>query len=198
MNFFKFNDYYAFIFIFLFFSLITSNHFLIFNEETVVAICFISFILFSFKFFGQSVQESLDERSKVIKNEFYQALLLEQKYCEKAIYQFDKPKIFIKNFIILSKLLLQVKLFWYKKFLDQSLATFFEENLRVLVDTKLNERITQINYSKKTFEEKWLDFIANEFENSVLSEFQKSNNEGFQEILFNQSIIAVENEFKSI
>jgi hypothetical protein len=94
--------------------------------------------------------------------------------------------------------LLQVKLFWYKKFLDQSLATFFEENLRVLVDTKLNERITQINYSKKTFEEKWLDFIANEFENSVLSEFQKSNNEGFQEILFNQSIIAVENEFKSI
>lgn len=197
MNFLKFNDYYAFIFIFLFFSLITSNHFLIFNEETVVAICFISFIIFSFKFFGQSIQESLDERSEAIKNEFYQALVLEQKYCEKAIYQYEKPKVLVKNFVNLSKLLLQVKLLWYKKFLDQSLATFFEDNLRALVDTKLNERVAQISYSKKTFQEKWLQVIATEFENSVLSEFEKANNEGFQDVLFNQSIIAVENEFKS-
>nr|QGP70618.1 ATP synthase F0 subunit beta [Tetraselmis sp. CCMP 881] len=197
MNFLKFNDYYAFIFIFLFFSLITSNHFLIFNEETVVAICFISFIIFSFKFFGQSLKESLDERSEAIKNEFYQALVLEQKYCQKAIYQYEKPKVLVQNFVNLSKLLLQAKLLWYKKFLDQSLATFFEDSVRSLVDAKLNERVVQISYSKKTFQEKWLQVIANEFENSVLSEFEKANNEGFQDVLFNQSIIAVENEFKS-
>jgi lipase chaperone LimK len=52
--------------------------------------------------------------------------------------------------------------------------------LRVLVDAQLNKRITQINYSKKTFQEKWLDFIANELENSARSEFLKSNNKGFQ------------------
>jgi len=198
MNFFKFKDYYAFIFIFLFFSLITSNHFLIFNEETVVAICFISFILFSFKFFGQSIQELLDERSETIKNEFNHALLLEQRYCEKAIHQFDKPKILVKNFILLSQFLLQVKLFWYKKVLDQSLATFFEENLNLVVDTKLNERLIQMNYSKKIFQQKWLELIAYEFENLVFSEFQKPNIEGFQDILLNQSIIAVESEFKLV
>jgi hypothetical protein len=42
------------------------------------------------------------------------------------------------------------------------------------------------------FEEKWLDLMASEFEESVLSEFQTANSEQFQEVLFSQSINAVQ------
>jgi hypothetical protein len=182
--------------VFLFFSLITSNHFLILNEETIVAICFISFIFFSFRFFGQSIQDSLDERNTAIKTEFCQALHLEQKYCQQIMYEHEQPIKKTGTFILIAKTLLATKLLWYRHFRQQYLSTFFEQTLRSLIDNKLNNRVNQIYLSKKIFQEKWLDLMAAEFEASVLSEFQttNNNNEQFQEILFNQSISAVQKE----
>nr|YP_010470427.1 ATP synthase F0 subunit b [Tetraselmis marina]UVF37915.1 ATP synthase F0 subunit b [Tetraselmis marina] len=195
MNFnFKWNDFHFLVLLFLFFSLITSNHFLIFNEETVVAICFISFIAFSFQFFGQSVQESLDERNIAIKTELNQALVLEQKYCQEIMYEHKAPIKKMGAFILMAKHILSAKLQWYRHFRQQSLTTFFEQSLKKLVDTKLNFRVRQMNLSKKVFEEKWLHLMASEFEASVLSEFQTTNNEKFQEVLFAQSIAAVQKE----
>ena len=193
MNF-KFNDFHFLLLVFLFFSLITSNHFLILNEETIVAICFISFILFSFRFFGQSIQDSLDERNTAIKEEFRQALMLEQKYCQQVMYEHEQPIKKTGTFILIAKTLLGTKLLWYRHFRQQYLSTFFQQTLRSLVDTKLNYRVNQFTLSKKVFQEKWLDLMAGEFEASVLSEFQTANNDNFQEVLFNQSISAVQKE----
>jgi len=193
MNF-KFNDFRLFIFIFLFFSLITSNHFLILNEETVVAVCFISFILFSFQYFGNSIQESLDERHIAIQTEFRQALLLEQKYCQQVMFEYEQPIKKTGAFIVVAKTILASKLLWYRHFRQQYLGTFFEQTIRNLIDNKLKNRLEQLSFSKKMFEEKWLDLMASEFEASVLSEFQTANSDQFQEILFNQSIIAVQKE----
>ena len=193
MNF-KFNDFRLFIFIFLFFSLITSNHFLILNEETVVAVCFISFILFSFQYFGNSIQESLDERHIAIQTEFRQALLLEQKYCQQVMFEYEQPIKKTGAFIVMAKTILASKLLWYRHFRQQYLGTFFEQTIRNLIDGKLKNRLEQLSFSKKMFEEKWLDLMASEFEASVLSEFQTANSDQFQEILFNQSITAVQKE----
>lgn len=193
MNF-KFNDFRLFIFIFLFFSLITSNHFLILNEETVVAVCFISFILFSFQYFGNSIQESLDERHIAIQTEFRQALLLEQKYCQQVMFEYEQPIKKTGAFIVVAKTILASKLLWYRHFRQQYLGTFFEQTIRNLIDGKLKNRLEQLSFSKKMFEEKWLDLMASEFEASVLSEFQTANSDQFQEILFNQSITAVQKE----
>lgn len=193
MNF-KFNDFRLFIFIFLFFSLITSNHFLILNEETVVAVCFISFILFSFQYFGNSIQESLDERHIAIQTEFRQALLLEQKYCQQVMFEYEQPIKKTGAFIVVAKTILASKLLWYRHFRQQYLGTFFEQTIRNLIDGKLKNRLEQLSFSKKMFEEKWLDLMASEFEASVLSEFQTTNSDKFQEILFNQSITAVQKE----
>lgn len=193
MNF-QFNDFRLFIFIFLFFSLITSNHFLILNEETVVAVCFISFILFSFQYFGNSIQESLDERHIAIQTEFRQALLLEQKYCQQVMFEYEQPIKKTGAFIVVAKTILASKLLWYRHFRQQYLGTFFEQTIRNLIDGKLKNRLEQLSFSKKMFEEKWLDLMASEFEASVLSEFQTANSDQFQEILFNQSITAVQKE----
>ena len=193
MNF-KLNDFHFIILVFLFFSLITSNHFLILNEETVVAVCFISFILFSFQYFGQSIQDSLDERHNGIKSEFHQALLLEQKYCHQVMYEHEQPIKKTGAFILIAKTLLASKILWYRHFRQQYLSSFFEQTLRSLVETKLHGRINQIALSKKIFQERWLDLMATEFETSVLSEFQTANSEQFQEVLLNQSITAVQKE----
>lgn len=192
---FNFNDFRLFIFIFLFFSLVTSNHFLILNEETVVAVCFISFILFSFHFFGNSIQESLDERHIAIKTEFRQALLLEQKYCQQVMFEYEQPIKKTGAFIVVAKTILASKLLWYRHFRQQYIRTFFEQTIRNLIDSKLKNRLEQLSFSKKMFQEKWLDLMASEFQASVLSEFQTTNSDQFQEILFNQSIIAVKKEF---
>lgn len=194
MNF-QLNDIRFFIFIFLFFSLITSNHFLILNEETVVAVCFISFILFSFQYFGQSIQESLDERHTAIQTEFRQALLLEQKYCQQVMFEYEQPIKKTGAFIIVAKTILASKLLWYRQFRQQYLGIFFEQTVRNLIDGKLKNRLEQLSISKKMFEEKWLDLMAAEFEASVLSEFQTAGSNEFQEVLFSQSIAAVQKEF---
>jgi len=57
-----------------------------------------------------------------------------------------------------------------------------------------SNRLNQLTLSKKIFEEKWLDLMAAEFEASVLSEFQTANSDQFQEVLFKQSITAVQKE----
>lgn len=190
----KLNDFHFFILVFLFFSLITSNHFLILNEETVVAFCFISFITFSFQYFGTSIQESLDERHNAIKAEFLQALLLEQKYCTHVMYEHEQPINKTGAFVLITKTLLSCKLLWYRHFRQQYLSCFFEQTLRSLVDTKLKTKVNELALSKKIFQEKWLDLMAGEFEASVLSEFQTANSEQFQEVLFSQSIAAVQKE----
>lgn len=187
-----YKDFRFFILIFLFFSLITSNHFLILNEETVVAVCFISFILFSFQYFGQSIQESLDERHICIQNEFRQALLLEQKYCEQVMFEYEQPIKKTGAFIVVAKTILASKLLWYRHFREQHLGTFFEQTIRNLIESKFKNRFEQLSLSKKMFEEKWLNLMASEFEESVLSEFQTANSEQFQEVLFSQSINAVQ------
>lgn len=188
----KFTDFHFIVLLFLFFSLVTSNHFLIFNEETVVAICFVSFIAFSFQFFGKSVAESMDERSVAIKSEFHQALLLEKQYCNQVMYEHEQPIKKTGAFILMAKTLLNAKLLWYRHFRQQYLSTFFEQTLRSLVDSKLQFRVQQINLSKKVFQEKWVNLMASEFKTSLLSDLNKArNNQAFQDVLITQSISAI-------
>lgn len=192
----NFKDYGFLTLLFIFSCFITSNHFLILNEETIVAICFISFIIFSFQYFGQSIQDSLDERNIAIKNEFIDALKLEHQYCQQIIYEHKEPIQKTGNFIQIAKTLLIVKILWYDHFRKNTLSLFFKQSLNILMDYKLNKRLKDLTFSKKIFEEKWLHLMATEFEASVLAEFQKANNKKFQEVLLTQCISAVKKEFK--
>lgn len=166
---------------------------MILNEETVVAICFVSFILFSFQYFGQSIQDSLDERYTSIETEFHQALLLEQKYCQQVMYEHEQPIKKTGAFISIGKALLMTKSIWYRHFRQHHLSLFFEQTLRSLVDAKFHNKAKELSFSKKNYQEKWLDLMAKEFETSVLSRFQTSNLQ-FQGVLFKQSISAVQKE----
>ena len=59
----------SFLFVFLLFCVCSSKSIIIYNEETLVAISFCLFVIFVFHYFGNTVKESLDERSENIKIE---------------------------------------------------------------------------------------------------------------------------------
>ena len=65
-----------YIFGFLVFCVFTSKNIIIYNEETLVAISFFAFIFFVFRYFGDTIKQSLDERSEGIKVELQNFLHL--------------------------------------------------------------------------------------------------------------------------
>ncbi len=57
------------LFAFLAFCVLSSKNIIIYNEETLVTLSFCLFVLFVFHYFGNTVKESLDERSEGIRTE---------------------------------------------------------------------------------------------------------------------------------
>ena len=65
-----------YIFGFLLFCVVSSKNIIIYNEETLVALSFFAFIFFVFRYFGDTIKQSLDERSEGIKVELQNFLHL--------------------------------------------------------------------------------------------------------------------------
>ena len=59
----------AYVFAFLVFCVLSSKNILIYNEETLITLSFCLFFFFVIHYFGNTVKESLDERSQGIKAE---------------------------------------------------------------------------------------------------------------------------------
>jgi hypothetical protein len=96
-----------YLFVFLAFSVLSSKHILIYNEETLVTLSFFSFLFFILHFFGNTIKDSLNERSQLIgdelqnfviikTNSFQQLGSLHQKVCE-LLGAINGLKKYIKN-----------------------------------------------------------------------------------------------------
>ena len=68
--------------LFLIFCVFSSKGIIIYNEETLVALSFCAFVLFCLHFFGNTVQDSLNERGLAIKTELQNFLLLKEEYLQ--------------------------------------------------------------------------------------------------------------------
>ena len=75
-----------YIFGFLVFCVFTSKNIIIYNEETLVALSFFAFIFFVGNYFGNTIKQSLDERSDQIKYELQNFLDLKAASL-KALYK---------------------------------------------------------------------------------------------------------------
>jgi phosphopantetheine adenylyltransferase len=75
-----------YVFGFLAFCVFSSKNIIIYNEETLVALSFFSFILFVSRYFGTTIKESLNERSELIQHELQNFLnIKEQSFTELLI-----------------------------------------------------------------------------------------------------------------
>lgn len=69
-----------FFWIFLIFCVFSSKQILVYNEETLVALSFFSFLLFIFRYFGKNIKEGLNERGEGIKAELQNSITFEQNF----------------------------------------------------------------------------------------------------------------------
>jgi F0F1-type ATP synthase membrane subunit b/b' len=82
-----------YLFAFLAFCVLSSKHIIIYNEELLVAISFLAFVLFSLHYFGNTVRESLDERRDGIKAELERFFLLRRESLEEVSQQHGKVSL---------------------------------------------------------------------------------------------------------
>ena len=76
--------------LFLIFCVFSSKGIIIYNEETLVALSFCLFVLFCLHYFGNTVQESLNERGLAIKSELQNFLFLKQESLQELSQEHKK------------------------------------------------------------------------------------------------------------
>ena len=82
-----------YLFAFLVFCVLSSKHIIIYNEELLVAVSFVAFVLFSLHYFGNTIKESLDERRDGIKAELERFFLLKKESLQELSEQHGKVSL---------------------------------------------------------------------------------------------------------
>ena len=80
----------AYLFAFLLFCVCSSKNIIIYNEETLVTLSFCLFVFFVFHYFGNTVKESLDERSEGIRVECQNFLHYKQQSLQELVAEHKK------------------------------------------------------------------------------------------------------------
>ena len=137
---------------FLLFSVVSSKGIIIYNEEIIVALCFLSFVAFSLSYFGNVVKESLDERSSLIrfsaenyhrlKEEALQSLLSQHKVLGKLKKVFPQVGRFTQDTLSLMSASDKMKINLYNRFSQsvQEKLSYFH-NSKTLLQQALQESI---------------------------------------------------------
>ena len=153
----------GYVFLFLAFCVFSSKGIIIYNEETLVALSFYTFVLFCFHYFGNTVKESLDERGSTIKEELHNFLhhkqesLIELSQEHKRISQLQSiiPSIGSFTETQLSKLSLSGQ---------ETLNSVFAEQLR--------QRLAHLSLSKSVLQQRLQKHIADNLEALVLAKIE--------------------------
>jgi len=86
-----------YLFLFLSFCVLSSKHLIIYNEETLVAISFFAFIFFVFRYFGDTIKESLSERSVLIQQELQNFLNLKESSFKELLLEHNRVSGLVKT-----------------------------------------------------------------------------------------------------
>lgn len=86
---------------FLLFCVASSKGIIIYNEEMVVALSFVTFVIFSFKYFGDLIKESLDERSCLIATSLQKFHELKEQVLQELLVQHEQIQELKKIFPLL-------------------------------------------------------------------------------------------------
>jgi len=79
-----------YLFAFLAFCVASSKNIIIYNEETLVAFSFFLFVIFVSRYFGTTIQESLNERSQAIQQELQNFFNLQQNSFQELLAEHQK------------------------------------------------------------------------------------------------------------
>jgi len=130
-----------YIFAFLAFCVVSSKHIIIYNEEILVALSFLFFVIFVSYYFGNNIKESLDERSTAIQSELQNFLTL-KKDCLNQLFKEHKKtslsKQILQNLTNFTNLQLKNKTAGSEKALKTIFSQQINHKLKNLSNLNLN------------------------------------------------------------
>ena len=157
---------YARLLVFLF--VCSSKQIFIYNEETLVALCFAGFMVFSFSYFGASIQEFFDQRKEMIQTELQEFSTLKEDCLNNLLMDYQKSS---KTVAVLQDM---------NQFCTDQLVILCnskEKNLQLDFSSQLEQKLCGLSNSQKLLEENLQSAISLGFRESVLEEFQRSQKE---------------------
>jgi hypothetical protein len=153
-----------YLFVFLAFSVLSSKNILIYNEETLVALSFFCFVFFVLHYFGNTIKESLNERSQVIREELQNFIILKENSIQEVLNQHQKVSGLLKALDALNT--------FTKNELNQ-LNNNGEKALKNLFSSRIQIKLKTIAFSKLMVQQKLQYLLSEKILSNVLVAFSK-------------------------
>ena len=157
----KFRPY---LFAFLAFCVLSSKHIIIYNEELLVAITFLAFVVFIFQYFGATVKESLDERRFEIKSELERFFLLKKESLTELAIEHKKVSL-------LKKALASLKGFTQEEAMEA--ASRGNDALKETFAHQITEKLVPLSLPEISLQSKWQERLASSQLGLVLANLEK-------------------------
>nr|QGT76931.1 ATP synthase F0 subunit beta [Micractinium pusillum] len=154
----------SYLFIFLAFSVLSSKHILIYNEETLVALSFFCFVFFVLHYFGNTIKDSLNERSQVIREELQNFLILKENSFQELLTQHQKVSGLVKATNVLNA---------FTKNEFNLLNTNGEKALKNMFSSRIQSKLKTLSFSKAMLEQRLQEILSEKILSSVLVTFSK-------------------------
>lgn len=155
-----------YLFIFLAFSVLTSKNILIYNEETLVALSFFCFIFFVLHYFGNTIKDSLNERSQVIGEELQNFLILQENSFQEVLTLHQKVSGLLKVLGVLNT---------FTKNELNALNISGDKELKNMFHFRIQNKLKTLAFSKLMMQQKLQYLLSEKILSTVLVAFSKKN-----------------------
>lgn len=161
---FRNDKYRLYLFLFLGFAVLSSKNILIYNEETLVALSFFSFVFFVLHYFGDAIKDSLNERSQLIRQEFQNFLVLKEQSFHELLNQHEKVSNLVKALDILNT---------FTKSELKTLKINEEKALKNRFRSQIQNKLKLVSFSKLLVQQKLQWSLSERILSNVLVAFPK-------------------------
>nr|QJD26750.1 ATP synthase F0 subunit beta [Micractinium singularis] len=155
-----------YLFIFLAFSVLSSKNILIYNEETLVALSFFCFIFFVLHYFGNTIKDSLNERSQVIGEELQNFLILQENSFQEVLTLHQKVSGLLKVLGVLNA---------FTKNELNALNISGDKELKNMFHFRIQNKLKTLAFSKLMMQQKLQYLLSEKILSTVLVAFSKKN-----------------------
>lgn len=153
-----------YLFVFLAFAVLSSKNILIYNEETLVALSFFCFIFFVLHYFGNTIKDSLNERSQVIREELQNFLILKENSFQELLSQHQKVSGLLKAMGVLNT---------FTKNELNLLNTNGEKALKNMFSFRIQSKLKTLVFSKLMVQQRLQLLLSEKIISNVLVTFSK-------------------------
>lgn len=155
-----------YLFVFLAFSVLSSKNILIYNEETLVALSFFCFIFFVLHYFGNTIKDSLNERSQVIGEELQNFLILQENSFQEVLTLHQKVSGLLKVMGVLNA---------FTKNELNTLNISGDKELKNMFHSRIQNKLKTLAFSKLMMQQKLQYLLSEKILSTVLVAFSKKN-----------------------